>query len=297
MSGSENVIVAITDEKYLDFAKVLFYQLRSLGVKTEFVLLFDGNQELVSGDKLDISVVNISSKLDSLVGIGESRHVSRVTYAKLLIPEVISEKYQRALYLDVDLLILRNPEFLFSRPTKHAISAVPEFHLNGFHLFGDYDVPYFNAGVLGINLEVWRAQEIYSKFLSLLKEQGNLVLQDQDYLNLIFRDNWDLLPQTCNVFVDTPSWNSSFCGLRDPAIIHFNGPLKPWSLRSKNRFFVEWQAVGLRSGFWTIKDLSNFETTGQKFLHGLKQSQHLARVRGMIPLKVKRALVKLLFRF
>ncbi|WP_330359249.1 glycosyltransferase, partial [Basilea psittacipulmonis] len=49
---------------------------------------------------------------------------------------------------------------------------------------------YFNAGVLLINLKKWQEMNVFNQAIQILKEKKNLLrFQDQDLLNIIFKDS------------------------------------------------------------------------------------------------------------
>ena len=62
---------------------------------------------------------------------------------------------------------------------------------------------YFNAGVLVLNINQFREQDILGQFVELLHAYTFVVAQDQDYLNIICKNH---------VYWIDPKWNSETFG-------------------------------------------------------------------------------------
>src|SRR5262249_2011803 len=92
---------------------------------------------------------------------------------------------------------------------------------------------YFNAGVLVIDLEAWRAQGIGDRLRSAMSRlDGKFGFGDQDALNFVLIDNWVELPIEWDyLFVGLPGAVTPVVGSRilaSDGIVHFVGPIKPW---------------------------------------------------------------------
>jgi lipopolysaccharide biosynthesis glycosyltransferase len=172
--------------------------------------------------------------------IHDRTHVSYFTYIKLFLPELLPE-LDDILYLDVDILIRGPLDDLINWKLSNPIGAVPELSNNGFKLFGTSSISYFNAGVLRISLDKFREMSLTLKALELIKEPHSYEFQDQDIFNLIFRGSFDHVPNTFNVFHDYTVRQYTVDIFRDPIIVHFNGPNKPWNLNLKTVHAKEWR--------------------------------------------------------
>jgi len=293
-------IVAIADSRYAQYAYILFKKLRSVGVTLDLYLLADftlSSMDMKISSEIEISPIEISQALDQLVEIDKSRHVSRATYAKFLIPKYLPQSKDRILYLDVDLLVRRNPEFLFDREFHYGLAAVVETQSNGSALFNTSDESYFNAGVLMMDLAYWRENDIFEKFIEKLKIHGNLPLQDQDYLNLIFRHKWDILPMTANLFAESPITQPHLSGLVDPMIVHFNGPLKPWNTHSNKKFYREWQEFAHGTGLWGEPfRKAKIRTAVRSTVHLIREMGLFKSLSKLLPIPLKRFILSHLLR-
>ena len=189
---------------------------------------------------IEIVRTSILQKLVSQELIHDRTHVSYFTYIKLFLPELLPE-LDNILYLDVDILIRGPLDDLINWKLSNPIGAVPELSTNGFKLFGTNSISYFNAGVLRISLDKFREMSLTFKALELIKKPHSYEFQDQDIFNLIFRGSFDHIPSTFNVFHDYTVRQYTIDVFRDPIIVHFNGPNKPWNLNLKTVHAKEWR--------------------------------------------------------
>lgn len=245
-------IVLAADDRYLPFVACTLAQLARFGRHADGITLVvpattaeAGLAEVAAAAdvhqiKLDVVAV---SELDALYSDGlliDSEYISHFTYAKLLLTDRLPH-LDDVLYLDVDTLIRAPLDGLLSWDLRYPLGAVEELGLNSRRMFSTSREPYFNAGVLRMSLERMRQERIWEQAKELLAMRPGLRFQDQDILNLLFRDRFDLLPLTYNVFDSLASENRDLWTLRDPAIVHFAGPVKPWHSSAKSRFACEWR--------------------------------------------------------
>lgn len=165
-----------------------------------------------------------------------SRHISEIMYARLLLDQVLGRDVGRAIYVDCDILIRAPIETLHGIDLKERpLGAVKDVHAmvssNRRDIARDRDLfdpadPYFNSGLLVIDLDAWRALDMV-KTLKRLEDQGVLtrLYHDQQVLNYVFKNNWTPLDPSWNVFgVNTA------IEMFDPKGVHYTGPTKPWNL-------------------------------------------------------------------
>jgi lipopolysaccharide biosynthesis glycosyltransferase len=195
-----------------------------------------------------------------------SRHVNLVTYYRLLMPWVLPETIDRVIFLDADLLVRRDISELWdldqgsaaclavpdtAAPCIDARVALPNFDRSHRFLAAVEPVPnyrelglpptakYFNAGVLVVNLQRWRDEQICNQALECLRQHKQHVRWwDQYALNVVLAGKWKELDARWNQgghAYSFPSWSESpltadiFRQLRrDPWIVHFTSQHKPW---------------------------------------------------------------------
>lgn len=105
----------------------------------------------------------------------------------------------------------------------------------------------FNAGVLVIDTDMWRKENISKKLVDLTVEHHEHVYGDQEILNMFFKDRWKQFDLTFNLQVGADAhryymgdydWYESFEGV--PCIIHYTTENKPWKHYRFNRFRDIW---------------------------------------------------------
>ena len=164
-------------------------------------------------------------------------YISKMTYARFLIPHVFPEISSRVLYLDADLLVLDDLGPLWETDLGGAVlGAVMDYGLN-LKLKQDEpaleEVPrvrdYFNAGVLLIDLKRWRKEQISQKALEYLNRNPRSPFSDQDALNVACDGLWKKLETRWN-FQEHYKIKISEMGPDErPGIVHFVTSLKPWN--------------------------------------------------------------------
>lgn len=244
-------VILAADAEYLPYVPCNLAQLSRFGRRADGVTLvvpptaasesLVGVRAAASSLNIDLEIATVP-QLDSLHSrgvIGDSRHVSYFTYGKLLFAEVLKH-LDDVLYLDVDTLIRAPIDDLLSWDLRHPLAAVPELINGGTLLHGTPRIPYFNAGVLRMSLERFRQERCWEQALAIVAEQPGLPHQDQDVLNLLFGDRFDSLPITFNVLDSVRPYAPELAVLRDPTIVHFTGPNKPWIRGNQSPFAREW---------------------------------------------------------
>jgi lipopolysaccharide biosynthesis glycosyltransferase len=168
------------------------------------------------------------------------RHVSKMTYARLLIPSMLPRSVSRALYIDVDTLILDDLSELWESELEGALVGAVLDDLDQrirFDSPGLESVPrvrnYFNAGILLIDLDRWRSEKIAEKALAYLAGNPRTMFWDQDALNVVCDGRWKRLDGKWNFQdlagrLDGNEVEFASLSTERVAIAHFASNLKPW---------------------------------------------------------------------
>ena len=259
-AGNDVHIVFAVDKNYAPFVIPVMHQLHKFDTKCDSIQIVvaedvenSSRDLLISKGKefgFEVKVVetNILNKLREKKIVKDRTHVSYFTYVKLFLPELLPSLDQ-VLYLDVDILIREPINDLLNWKLKSPVGAVIELGRNGKMLFNSNRQHYFNAGVLRMSLHKCREIALMEKAEEILIEKGgSFEFQDQDVLNIILKNRIDPLPNTFNVFHDNISISPKLDILNNPAIVHFNGPDKPWKDEVKNNFAQEWRSHLVNSG-------------------------------------------------
>lgn len=194
------------------------------------------------------------------------------TLARLLVGSILPEDISRVLYLDADTVVLRSLRKLYETPLRQCVAAAvaePTIYPQVKEEIGlEQNEPYFNAGVLLLNLKCWREEGLEEQaFAYYRKKQGKLAFNDQDVINAVLRDRMAVLPQKNNFFSNyyyfhyetlrqmAPWYGScetadSFAQARShPVIVHFAGDERPWIGGSRNPYRRAYQLY-LRATPW-----------------------------------------------
>ena len=201
---------------------------------------------------------DVSSAISELKAKGYAGYTSYAAYARIFIPQVLDGE-GRVLYLDCDTLVNGSLEDLLAmdlegNPFSLAIDCVPCAYKRVIN--HPLDLPYYNSGVMVIDMGEWRKRRCTERFLDeLANPKGPNILGDQDIFVRVFPNETTLMP---------PKWNFishfflfSYSGVarvvggkrlvrfteeqyreaqRDPRIFHFLGNTlgRPWYTSSRH---------------------------------------------------------------
>jgi lipopolysaccharide biosynthesis glycosyltransferase len=167
---------------------------------------------------------------------------SPAAYGRFFVGHVAGDSH-RVIYLDADTLMLKPVDPLMELELNGAAVAavrdeyIPTFgahpRLPGWCGILEPDVPYFNSGVLLIDVPKWRSLRVFERASDYLRQAGGAVeYVDQDALNVAFCGSWTELSPEWNVgrFWYRPERRSGcFEDISDRArILHYTTEYKPW---------------------------------------------------------------------
>lgn len=164
-------------------------------------------------------------------------HVTVPTYYRFKLAEVLP-KIDKILYLDCDVIV------------KTSLKEIFDINLDDFSLAMIKDVNweneakrlnlnnYFNAGVMLINLDFWRKNDIQKKLFEFAQNNKDIILwQDQDVINCVLKDSIKELPNKYNYqyfLYKEPDFEE----YQNCSILHMAGAFKPW-LKPLNHFIYD----------------------------------------------------------
>ncbi len=258
-------IVCATDDNFVQHCCIMLVSLLCNNKDVDIYILTEGltneNYKIIEEEvsnkngrvhfcQVDSSLIE-SLPLSKLEGLN---HISRATYYRLLIADILPKEVERIIYLDCDIVVNDSLEELWAIDmTDKAIAASPQIG-SGYEcerLGYPIEDSYFNAGVTMMNLSYCRSHNITDALLRYAVENHDrLLFNDQDILNAVLHDR--LIPLL-------PQWNmTSACysyrinrrgdkrnGIiindyalskknikergKNPCIVHFVSRPKPWS--------------------------------------------------------------------
>ncbi|HEX9060770.1 MAG TPA: glycosyltransferase [Clostridia bacterium] len=221
--------------------------------KIEFYVI-DGGISAKDEEDLRTCVSKYGCKVNFLVlkperyqDLKKQSYFSYATYFRIFVPELMDQSIKKVIYLDCDLIVRGDIVKLWKTDvSNYFIAAVEDV---GMENSGDYGAmikrnigmprkfTYFNAGVLIINLDKWRRNNISNKIRDyLISNKDKITFADQDGLNKVFMEQWLHLPMEWNqqaVIYDlykerkinrTDMMNA----ILNPKIIHYSQKSKPW---------------------------------------------------------------------
>jgi lipopolysaccharide biosynthesis glycosyltransferase len=195
---------------------------------------------------------------DRLIEHRGAEHFTSTSYARLLIPELLPARIRRAVYLDGDVLVTSDLSPLFDLELGDApLAAVRDYAVESTS-----SRPYFNAGVLVMDLERWRQTGFAERALAYADAQAEpLFWADQDAMNAVV-DEWHELDLRWNVqatvlrhIEDTRTDLTDRLSrerddlYRTAAVLHFAGYHKPWIPRASPPATIRWARALRRSGW------------------------------------------------
>ena len=207
---------------------------------------------------IDIKFVPINSKIFEDVKV--SHHFTQATYYRIILGEVLPKDISRILYLDCDMIALSSINTLFHiNMNGSVLFAVPTFGSeNAERMKFPVGSLYFNSGMMLIDLDKWRHENIIeNSFEFMRKNIESLLWADQDILNAVLRGKWKPLSPAFNFqHKHVQSWEKGGIDI-DPVIVHFTGKLKPWHESSRHPFKPHYWNYLLNSPYREILKLSN----------------------------------------
>lgn len=271
-------VVFTIDEKYIQHFCVALTSLleNNLNNTGKIFLIHDINKNskllnitleyfLKRYDKEIILKTFSSSVFDSFLVYG---HISKATYFRLLLPEILPLNLNDVLFLDSDIVVngdiseilkynfkLEEQEQI--NVDKNLINDIEdEYYIYAVdHLLSNIEIErikelgmksgrYFNAGVMWINLNYWRSKQVSKRAFEFVAKYNNkLNYWDQDVLNAIIDGKYGEMPHKYNVFENNPGIERllnlsklSNSANSEEIILHFIGTIKPWLYRFEHPY-------------------------------------------------------------
>lgn len=258
-------IVCATDDNFVQHCCImlvsLLYNNKDVNIYVLTEGLKKGNQKIIENEvnryngQVHFCIVDSSivEKFPMPKNVGTT-HISRATYYRLLMPDLLPKDVEKILYLDCDIVINKSIEELWNIDiTNYALAAVPQIAAGkaAERLGYPMEYGYFNAGVNLLNLKYWRENDIENKLVNYLYENyDRIVYHDQDALNAVLHDKClHILPQwnqNSNSFdrtifdkndvrdgVTINDYKKEKENIKqyrhNPVVIHFVSKPKPWN--------------------------------------------------------------------
>ena len=183
-----------------------------------------------------------------------SRQYPREMYYRLLAPFFLPKDLHRILYLDPDTLVINSLRPLWEMDLKGNLFAAAAHtgktelanNINQIRLGTDH--PYFNSGVLLMDLDRGRQEIVAENIFRYTREHAKeLLLPDQDILNAMYGFRaleiddsiWNYDARNYNTYLLR---SGGLCDMdwvmENTSILHFCGKSKPWQKGYIHRFGI-----------------------------------------------------------
>lgn len=252
-----------TDDNYVPFLAVALASLLDNASKDKFYRIFvltsglkQENMDSILKQKTEnssIEFISLSKELDKVQSMFHLRdYYSKETYYRIFIPNLFPQ-YEKVLYLDCDITVLGDVSELYNTSIHgYYVGAAVEEVMQTFEVFGNYvekanginRKAYFNAGILLINCRRWRNRHIAERFVDLLNRYKFRVVQDEDYLNVLCKNNIKWI----NLGWNKTSYENKKFDNKNLKIIHWKINWRPW--KYKNVLYEEY--------FWKYAKMTDF---------------------------------------
>jgi lipopolysaccharide biosynthesis glycosyltransferase/adenylate kinase family enzyme len=192
--------------------------------------------------------------LGAFSGLPTLGYLKSPIYLRLQMDKILPPDLERVIYLDADLLVEGDLSELWQQDFGGAtVLAVHDYGeaifranlpLPGVKKSRRETAPYFNSGVMVIDLNRWRKDEVGQAAMEYIRRYKSLVeYPDQDALNAVLFGKWRPLDLTWNAQVDNlihpeqmgnSQADAEILHRRDellyhPRVRHYAGVKKPWN--------------------------------------------------------------------
>jgi len=205
----------------------------------------------------------------------------RSVYIRLFIPYFVDQSISKVLYLDVDMIAVKDISALWQVDIgDHIVAGVVDragkvgVRWSGIKNYAELglspETKLFNSGLLIIKPQEWRKQKIAEKVIRCTEENAqHAVFPDQYGLNVVLANQWFELDQKWNCYASSEE--------KDPYIIHFVGTKPLYKSYDNNEGyktefynylkFTEWNSYKPVSNYFRL--LKKINTKLGKKIRGL----------------------------
>ncbi len=236
------------------------------------VYIFDGGVTAVSRSRVEQSIDSERMRLHwCRVDEGQFQDLPRrmkgtlQSVYRFAIADMLPPTIQRVVWIDLDVLVYRCLSELWEVDLDgKPIAAVQDMAIPyissplGLQPFKKGDptskLPYFNSGLVVIDMNRWRTDESAHQLIQLLKDQPwGIGHQDQHAMNVLYLNNWVALDLRWNVLSSLAG--RSFYKAPPPALprerdvasapwlVHYAGYFKPWKIKGRLPFFDDFKTM------------------------------------------------------
>jgi lipopolysaccharide biosynthesis glycosyltransferase len=230
-------VCANTPDSDIDFHLVVDESVSDNDIKNliDAISQFEGKRALF---------YNVTSHVYKNLPLTNSKWLTRATYYRLYLPEILPESVSKVIYIDGDCIVRHSLLPLWSTDISEiAIGTVFNAYEGKIERYNRLryspEFGYFNAGVLLINIEYWRKHHIVNSLTEYISNYPErIVFEDQDVMNAVLKESKRSLHPKYNLQSGMLRRTPRFYywkyedeikeAIADPVIIHFASREKPW---------------------------------------------------------------------
>jgi lipopolysaccharide biosynthesis glycosyltransferase len=243
----KSALVLACDDRFIPFTAVVARRIaRYAADKFPIVVVSDGvtgeNKALAQKFCPEIGFIEAGRFLEGLA-LPVDETITRAAHLRLFLDEILAD-FDRAIYLDSDISPLADVSALLAiEPRSAPVVAAYDLHLTvdmSYRDRLDMEGPYFNSGVLALDLKAIRAGGIFDQARRYaIIHADRCRMHDQDALNAVLDGNWQVLDWRWNAM----NYLSNL--MPEQAFIrHFSG-CKPWARKKigvERRYVAQWRS-------------------------------------------------------
>lgn len=198
-------------------------------------------------------------------------HITTAAYYRLLLPNLM-KNLDKILYLDVDVIVLSDLSELFNTNIdNYYLAAVKGYNStlmnnyarrNGLSSYSEVlNIPsmdqYVNSGVMLMNLKLMREENLEERFVKFVERNHGKnrlgLCHDQDVINAVcygkiyflslkynamqhYADKYEKIQSLQDAY-SKGEWEEAY---KNPKIIHYSGPQKPWNNKKNINSDIWW---------------------------------------------------------
>lgn len=231
--AAEIVSIVENTESFIDF-----YILDG-GISDQNIEKISLMAEKYNNCSLEFIKIDLEKEFSSITFNNENcPHITISAYSRFLIPD-LKPDLKKIIYLDIDIIANGDIKNLYEHDlSQYALGAVPgqmlsisQERIKTLNLSKSHK--YFNSGVLLMDLDKFRNQEIIKHFYEIEQERNNdFKFPDQDIFNIYFDNNYLKLDKIYNYEART----IRIC--KDFVLRHYTSGTKPWQFRPDVRTHI-----------------------------------------------------------
>ncbi len=229
-----------------------------------YLLYFDATSEnkkklkkLVRKYKRDISIIELKSLDDYFDFEFDTNGWNPIVLSRLLLDKILPNSLNRILYLDGDTIVRGYLDELYNMDFNGktiGMSIEPTIEKERIKILELGNNPYYNAGVLMVDLQRWRKIKAGEKIINYYKKfDGKLFANDQDAINGAMKDEIVVISPKYNFYNIFNQYPYSFLNkqvqpanyiakdvfidaVKNPVIIHYLGEERPWRKGNTHKY-------------------------------------------------------------